>query len=517
MLVAYVAAFARPLMTIESSNADRTLITWIGYAGFLLLCADGVPSRERLDVLLRRLTWGGSYMAFVALLQFFTNQRIDLAQLLQPPGLTFNEPDVADQPGELLPGRLLPGGGDGACTPSSSPSCVAAILPIAIHYAFADTQRGLLARWTPVVIMGFAMPLALSRSGFLALALAGICILPALPATRRLHLAALGTGRHGRHDRRRPRPAGDDQGVLLRGRPATPRSAPGRRTTSTSTRSSANGPSTGRGFGTFVPTVYDFLDNQYLLTAIETGVIGVVCLLLFLFSGMATAQVVRKYSTDRATRSLAQALFAGIVVHAVTFATYDALVFPTTGMTLFLIIGAVGALWRLTRPERLELRRAALASADGGPQAQPGAGPSPQPAGAERSVARGAARGSDSGEPGRSPRRAGSHPATRAGGATPRSRLPARVRSAPAPASRSCRAQLAGPRPPRAWRPRSRPGTAGQWRRKMVTLPVMIMTRRLVGAGGRADGVHDLGGRGDGRPVAGLVQPAATGRCPRRT
>ena len=40
--VAYVAAFARPLITIESSNADRTLITWIGYAGFLVLCADGV-------------------------------------------------------------------------------------------------------------------------------------------------------------------------------------------------------------------------------------------------------------------------------------------------------------------------------------------------------------------------------------------------------------------------------------------------------------------------------------------
>ena len=63
----------------RASNADRTLIIWVGYAGYLVLCADGVPNRARLDVLLRRLTWGGSYLALVALLQFFTKERFDLA------------------------------------------------------------------------------------------------------------------------------------------------------------------------------------------------------------------------------------------------------------------------------------------------------------------------------------------------------------------------------------------------------------------------------------------------------
>ena len=236
---------------------------------------------------------------------------------------------------------------------------LAAILPIAIHYAFADTQRGLLARWTPVVIMGFAMPLALSRSGFLALALAGICILPALPATRRLHLAALALVAMAAMTAVVPGLLGTIKGFFFEASHDPSISARTQDYHYLNTFFSQR-PFTGRGFGTFVPTVYDFLDNQYLLTAIEAGVIGVVCLLLFLFSGMAAAQVVRKYSTDRATRSLAQALFVGIVVHAVTFATYDALAFPTTGMTLFLIIGAAGALWRLTRAERLELARCAL-------------------------------------------------------------------------------------------------------------------------------------------------------------
>jgi O-antigen ligase len=117
-------------------------------------------------------------------------------------------------------------------------------------------------------------------------------------------------------------------------------------------------PITGRGFGTFLPELYDVFDNQYLLTAIEAGALGVAALGLFLFSGLATARVVRRRSSDPAVRSLAQALFAGIAAHVVTFATYDALVFPTTGMSLFLIIGAIGALWRLSRQE--ERRRQLL-------------------------------------------------------------------------------------------------------------------------------------------------------------
>jgi O-antigen ligase len=136
-------------------------------------------------------------------------------------------------------------------------------------------------------------------------------------------------------------------------------------------------PWTGRGFGTFVPSLYDFLDNQYLLTAIEAGVIGVACLVVLFMSGMATAQVIRKYSADPVTRSLAQALFAGVIVHAATFATYDALVFPTTGMSLFLIIGAIGALWRLSRPERLETirLRQSLAAAPAGVEGATGGRP----------------------------------------------------------------------------------------------------------------------------------------------
>jgi O-antigen ligase len=106
----------------------------------------------------------------------------------------------------------------------------------------------------------------------------------------------------------------------------------------------------GHGFATFVPSEYDFLDNQYLLTIVEAGVLGLIGLALLFFAGIAATRTIRRRATDGGTRDLAQALMASVIVHLVTFATYDAMVFRTTGLTLFLILGAIGSLWRLTPP-----------------------------------------------------------------------------------------------------------------------------------------------------------------------
>jgi hypothetical protein len=345
-LVAYSAGFMRPILPVEARNADRTLIVWLGYAGFLLLCADGVWDRRRLDVLLRRLVWGATYMSLVAVLQFFSGGSFDLARLLQPPGLVFNSPTVGNN--ESFARGIFYRVSGTAMHPIEFSVVAVAVLPLALHYACNDPHRGLMARWAPVVIIGFAMPLAISRSGFLGLALAAVSFVPALPASRRLQLVGLGIGAMVAMSVAVPGLLGTIKAFFVNAGSDNSISARTQDYDYLNTFFSER-PITGRGFGTFVPTLYDFLDNQYLLTAIEAGTIGVACLFLFLFSGMATARVVTRRSSDPTARSLAQALFAGVVVHAVTFATYDALVFPTTGMTLFLTVGAAGALWRLCR------------------------------------------------------------------------------------------------------------------------------------------------------------------------
>jgi O-antigen ligase len=124
------------------------------------------------------------------------------------------------------------------------------------------------------------------------------------------------------------------------------------------TRFFNHSPVWGQGFATFVPSQFDFLDNQYLLTIVEAGLLGLIGLALLFFAGIAATRTIRKRASDGPTRDLAQALMTSIIVHLVTFATYDALVFRTTGLSLFLVLGAIGALWRLTPvPDQAGIQR----------------------------------------------------------------------------------------------------------------------------------------------------------------
>jgi polysaccharide biosynthesis protein PslJ len=107
----------------------------------------------------------------------------------------------------------------------------------------------------------------------------------------------------------------------------------------------------GRGFQTFLPTRYEFLDNQMLLSLVETGALGLAALLSVLaVAGMMT-RVVRAVSTQFADRDLAQALLACLLVGYATWFTYDALGFPTGRTLLFLAAGCAGALWRIVWSE----------------------------------------------------------------------------------------------------------------------------------------------------------------------
>ena len=107
---------------------------------------------------------------------------------------------------------------------------------------------------------------------------------------------------------------------------------------------------TGRGIGTFVPKLYDYLDNQYLLTLIEGGLVAVIALVSLLLGALWLARSAGRRATDPSTAMLARALGASVAVHIVTFAAYDGLTFPTAATSLFLVIGLLGALWRLTPP-----------------------------------------------------------------------------------------------------------------------------------------------------------------------
>jgi O-antigen ligase len=107
----------------------------------------------------------------------------------------------------------------------------------------------------------------------------------------------------------------------------------------------------GRGFGTFLPELYTYLDNQYLGLLIEVGIIGTAAFVLLLVVGIGSARGARR-GGDAETRSLGQALAGAIFAALVTVGTFDLLAFGIASGLLFLLIGCAGALWRLTAANR---------------------------------------------------------------------------------------------------------------------------------------------------------------------
>ncbi len=65
VLASYVAAYARPIDAVESRGADRGMILLFGLLGLVLLAADGITTRRRLDSLLQWVATGGTAIAAV--------------------------------------------------------------------------------------------------------------------------------------------------------------------------------------------------------------------------------------------------------------------------------------------------------------------------------------------------------------------------------------------------------------------------------------------------------------------
>jgi O-antigen ligase len=106
---------------------------------------------------------------------------------------------------------------------------------------------------------------------------------------------------------------------------------------------------------TLIPNVYlglvgiGTLDNQYLTTLIEMGIVGLAAILLVMLVPLFMAWTARRHMSDPKSRDLALTLGASLFVPLITCATFDLLFYQiATGYT-FIIIGCCGALWRLER------------------------------------------------------------------------------------------------------------------------------------------------------------------------
>jgi O-antigen ligase len=367
VIATYISANRRTLPGLEENGADRGLIIMFGWLGVMLLAADGIVSMDRLKTLLSRVIFGATAMASLAIVQFFTG--LNAAQYIVIPGLTTQTPFT-----DLLTRDQLNRPSATAIDPIELAVVLAVCLVIAVHRArFApDGRRG--RRWAQVAIIAIALPMTVSRTGIVSLVVAGIVLLPTWPKWDRRAAYVAGLAGTAFLFATKPGLLGEFRSLFLQvGSDTSSASRTG--AFSSSLPFIMQHPWLGRGFGTFLPATYFFTDDQFLLTLVETGIIGLAALLGLFITGWLTARRARRISTNPEVRDLGQTMAATVAIAAVSFATLDELSFAIAASLTFLIIGCSGALWRLARAESL------AAPATAGTAAPLAASPAPPPAG----------------------------------------------------------------------------------------------------------------------------------------
>jgi GT2 family glycosyltransferase/O-antigen ligase len=342
-----VAMGLRPAPGVEQRAGLAGLLQLGAAAGFTLMAADAIERRRQVDILIDVLVAGMAVVGLIALLQFATG--VDPFRYVQIPGLHVGA-DGATYVGDRSTLRRV---GGTASHPIELAVMLCMAVPFALHRARRAVGRARWGWWLSVFLIAGAIPTSVSRTGVLCLVVVAVVVLPSWPWAERLSAVLMA-------------------GV---GAVAVRIAAPGLVGTLVSLFTNlGNDPSIshrtsdygalvpymagtlwlGRGFGTFIPSTYDFLiqgypfvDNQYLKSLIENGVVGLAALLAFLLAGLGLAWQARRAARTAEDRDLCLALVAALAAAAVGFATFDALSFQIVRCLVFLLAGCAGAMWRL--------------------------------------------------------------------------------------------------------------------------------------------------------------------------
>jgi O-Antigen ligase len=346
VLASYVLMDRAVLTGAELASADRLLIRVAVITGVALVAAEWLRSLEDVRSVLRWLCWGGAFCGVVAALQYWVG--LDLAQYLRDlPGFTLNQdnPAIADR------GSVSRVAGT-AITPIELGVVAGMLLPIAIYLGLYDREPTALKRWAPAALIVVAVSASVSRSAVVSVVVAFVVLAVLLPPKPRL--AALSAAPFAVIGVFMLAPGligtlasfftagGSDPSIQYRTHDYPLAEELWRQA-----------PWFGHGGGTYinVDSVRIF-DNQFLLGAVELGLFGLFALGVFFFVPFITALVARRRSGDPELRVLCAALAGAGLAGAICSFTFDSLSFPMFVNVYALVIGLIGACWRLGASER---------------------------------------------------------------------------------------------------------------------------------------------------------------------
>ena len=328
----------------ELQLSDHYMVLAFGGIGLALAVCDGIRDRDRLDFMLKTLVVVGAMVAVIGILQFIAN--FDLTRYISSlPGLRYSGDDIVITERSTL--RRVP-----ATTghPIEFGVMSAMLLPLAVHYAMAASRRAqpVFRWWLCAGLIACGLMFSISRSAILGMAGAGIVLFIGWPGRRRLQ--ALGAIAGFLAVMKVVVPGllgtfyslfanlGSDSSIQYRTHDYT-----------TARIEISKHFWLGRGLGTWYAPKHEVFDNQYLLSLVEIGALGMIAFIGIFLAGLYTAARSRLRSVDTVDRDLALTLAAMIVVPIVGCATFDLAAFSTASALALLTAGAAGALWRITQ------------------------------------------------------------------------------------------------------------------------------------------------------------------------
>jgi polysaccharide biosynthesis protein PslJ len=344
IIISYGVGFLRGLTAMEANSSDRWLISTAAFSGVILTTADGLSNWERFRTVLRIFVWSSAFMALVGLVEAALAR--DITQYLLLPGLA--EKGAAPE---------LQARGAGLRVASNTThyielsAVLATALPFAIHLIRFEAGRR--RRWflLAAALIGAAIPATISRTGIVAVLIAFLVLMPLWTWRMRYNALLSCIAIFGTLAAAKPAFAATLI-EMFTGFSEDPS------ITSRTERYELVGyyfaqrPWFGRGTGTWVPPQYQYLDNQWLATALCNGLLGVTALAVLYLTPLTLALLALRRATTPEDKHVCAALISTQLIAMFVSATFDSLWFDTYATTLALTIGLCGAAWRFTHPAR---------------------------------------------------------------------------------------------------------------------------------------------------------------------
>lgn len=346
VLASYAKSALTSLPQTDASVADMGILRVAALLGVLLVANDGIPSQERFMTLIRRLSTVAGLYASLGLLQFFTG--LSIVDSFQLPGLTATGASGIDGRAGFVRSEAT------AMHPLEYATVLAMTLPFCLTLAIYDRKRSAFIRWYPVAVITFSSVLSVTRSALIGVAAVFVVLFPTWPSGIRKGVAVMmGLGLVIVYFAV-PGMAGTIIGMFS-GNDTSVSSRTG--SYDTVLKFAEISPFVGRGFGTFLPS-YRILDNQYLVSLIEIGIVGLASFLLLVGCSIILALVARRHYKQQVIRGMGMALVASMVAGGLLSAFYDCFAFPQACNLIFLMAGLCGAYMNIRRvPQDLRTTR----------------------------------------------------------------------------------------------------------------------------------------------------------------